>query len=495
MEKDITKPKKNRKVLKFIKRKWYLCGFLIIISLPLIQMNLNIFDTATINEKREKAQKPAFNKEEGISTYLQNYETYFNDNFGFRENFIKLANTIDVKVFNTSSSSNVILGKNDYLYSAEESNDYNKTNTLSDKDINTILNKLSYFQEKLSAIGIDFIFTIAPNKSTIYPEFMPYKSLNKNAESNLDKINSLIDNYSINYINYKKLMLDNKENYDLYYKRDTHWNLVASTLASNELLNYFSTKYNTDFGSVSPINIREEVKQGDLDDLLGVKTDTLETICDVNTLKTNEKLPKTLVYMDSFYNDVLPSINDFFIQRIDMHNLNSPVHSNFPVYSPNSKIVVFEIVERYLPKLLEYDFSIFDDYMEELNIPLEETTIDLNSGTFKDVATLTDTSPFIISSLSEDASITWDVNLETLDYIYLNLNKLDEYKAVTFYWTKENDEFSEENAIGVLLKPKKTKYQITIDKNNTDISKIKLQFDKKDNMDLDINSISLYTKE
>ena len=145
MKKDIIKPKKNIKIINFIKRKWYLCGFLIIIYLPLIQMNLNIFNTSTINEKREKAQKPVFNKDEDISIYLQNYETYFNDNFGFRENFIKLANTIDVKVFNISSNSNVILGKNNYLYSSEETNDYNKINTLTNEQINTILNKLSYY--------------------------------------------------------------------------------------------------------------------------------------------------------------------------------------------------------------------------------------------------------------------------------------------------------------------------------------------------------------
>ena len=63
MKKDIIKPKKNIKIINFIKRKWYLCGFLIIIYLPLIQMNLNIFNTSTINEKREKAQKPVFNKD------------------------------------------------------------------------------------------------------------------------------------------------------------------------------------------------------------------------------------------------------------------------------------------------------------------------------------------------------------------------------------------------------------------------------------------------
>ena len=35
--------------------------------------------------------------------------------------------------------------------------------------INTILNKLSYFQKMLAERGIDFVFTVAPNKSTIYP--------------------------------------------------------------------------------------------------------------------------------------------------------------------------------------------------------------------------------------------------------------------------------------------------------------------------------------
>lgn len=495
MKKNITKPKKNKKILKCIKRKWYLSSFLIIISLPLIQMNLNIFDTATINEKREKAQKPVFNKEEGISTYLQNYETYFNDNFGFRENFIKLANTVDVKIFNTSSNSNVILGKNDYLYSGEEVNDYNKTNTLSDENIEIILNKLSYFQEKLAERGIDFVFTVAPNKSTIYPEFMPYESLNKNGISNLDKIENLIEDYSINYIDYKNLMLKNKDTLDLYYKRDTHWNKVAATLASNEILKYFSTKYNTDFGSIIPTNIREEHITGDLDDLLGITTSTLETTCDTEVNITNNVLPKTLIYMDSFFYDVSPSINDFFIQKLDMHNLNAPVHSNFPLYSPNSKIVVFEIVERYIPQLLEYDFSMFDDYMEDIECNIKETKLDFNSAIFNNIAQFSTEAPFILSSLSNDSSITFNSYIESLDYIYLDLNNLDKYKTISFYWAKENEEFTDENSISLLLRPGKTKYQIVIDKNNTDISKVKLQFDNKDNMDLNINSISLYTKE
>lgn len=494
MKKDIIKPKKNIKIINFIKRKWYLCGFLIIIYLPLIQMNLNIFNISTINEKREKAQKPVFNKDEDISIYLQNYETYFNDNFGFRENFIKLANTIDVKVFNISSNSNVILGKNNYLYSSEETNDYNKINTLTDEQINTILNKLSYFQKMLAERGIDFVFTVAPNKSTIYPEFMPYESLNENGQNNLDKINNSINNYSINYINYKNLMINNKKNYELYYKRDTHWNTVASTLASNELLNYFSTKYNSNFGSVSPINIRKDYRQGDLDDLLGIKTDILETTCDINTIETDNKLPKTLVYMDSFYNDVLPCVNNFFIQRIDMHNLNSPVHSNFSMYSPNSKIVIFEIVERYIPELLNYDFSVFDDYMDDFESNLSKNTLDLNSGVFKNVAKFTDISPFRFSSLSEDSYITWNTNIKTLDYIYLDLNNLDEYKIITLYWAKENEDFTDESSIDVLLKPGKCKYQIPVVNNNTNIDKIRLAFNNKPNVDLNINSIDLYTK-
>ena len=177
-----------------------------------------------------------------------------------------------------------------------------------------------------------------------------------------------------------------------------------------------------------------------------------------------------------------------------MHNLNSPVHSNFSMYSPNSKIVIFEIVERYIPELLNYDFSVFDDYMDDFESNLSKNTLDLNSGVFNNVAKFTDISPFRFSSLSEDSYITWNTNIKTLDYIYLDLNNLDEYKIITLYWAKENEDFTDESSIDILLKPGKCKYQIPVVNNNTNIDKIRLAFNNKPNVDLNINSIDLYTK-
>ena len=486
----------KRNFIKTLKNKCYIILFLLIIFLPLFQSYSKIFNDKLLNEKRSESELPTYNKDESLSTFFSKYEDYFNNTFGFRDYFIRLSNYIDINIFNKSPNDSVILGKNDYLYSSEELDDYNKENLLSDDKIDYIAQGLLALQNGFNAKGIDFVFAIAPNKSTIYPEYMPEESTNPNGISNLDKLQASLKNYGVKFIDYKGLMLANKSNYDLYYKRDTHWNTIASALAAKELINNI-TNSNIDF-SIEPINIREEFRQGDLDDLLGIKTPILETSCDVNISSPINKLPKTLAYHDSFYNEVLPLLDDFFIQRLDMHNFNAPLHSNIKDYGENAKIVVFEVVERYLYKLLDYEFSVFDDddtivkdYLH-YTLPLDINN-ENNSINSTNIAQYSYDNYYSYSFLSEDSSITWNVDNITTDYVLLEFNNVSKHVSVSLTYADTDGNFDEKQIANFMLQPEKTKYLIKI-KEPIEISKLRLSVINKTNVNLNLKNIQIISK-
>ncbi len=487
----------KRSFIEGLKTKVYIILFLTIIALPLFQSYTSIFNDNLLNEKRSTPTKPVYKKDEPISKYLSEYENYFNDTFGFRDYFIRLANYVDVNIFDKSPNTSVLLGKNDYLYSSEELNDYNKIATLTPEEIDTIVKNLFYLQTALNERGIQFIFAIAPNKSTIYPEYMLEPSINPNGTSTLDNFQKALKQYGVNYIDYKSLMLDNKDKYELYYKRDTHWNTIASALAAKELMNILSEDYNINDYSINISNFREEFRQGDLDDLLGLKSPVLEETCDVDITLPTIKFPKTLAYHDSFYNEVLPLLDGFFIQRMDMHNFNAPMHSNLKEFDENAKVVVFEVVERFLYKLKDYelglfddDFSILEDYLS-YELPLDITDDNIE---FKDVVQYSYNDYYSYSFLTKESSITWDVPNKKFDYLLLEFENVPKHLSLAISYADSNGEFKEKQRASFMLQPDKTKYLIKI-KNPIDINKLKLTVNNKTNVDINIKDIKIMSSK
>lgn len=486
----------NKKFINILKNKCYIILFLLIIFLPLFQSYTKIFNDNLLNEKRSQPALPSYNKNESLSTFFSKYESYFNDTFGFRDYFIRLSNYIDINLFNKSPNDSVILGKDNYLYSSEELDDYNKENLLTDDKIDYIAQGLLTLQNGFKSKGIDFVFAIAPNKSTIYPEYMLEESNNPNEISNLDKLQETLKKYGVKFIDYKSLMLENKSKYDLYYKRDTHWNTIASALAAKELIDTINT--NDLNYSIEINNIKEEFRQGDLDDLLGIKTPILETSCDVNITSPTDKLPKTLAYHDSFYNEVLPILDDFFIQRLDMHNFNAPLHSNIKDYGENAKIVVFEVVERYLYKLLDYEFSVFDDDYTSVKDYIHYTLpIDINNEDNKiestNIAQYSYDDYNSYSFLCEDSNITWNIDNITTDYVLLEFNNVSKHVSVSLTYADTNGIFGEKQIANFMLQPDKTKYLIKI-KEPIEISKLRLSLINKTNVNLNLKNIQIISK-
>ena len=475
----------------------YVILFFTVLLLPLVQMKFKLFNLKGIDEKRNKTPMPTLSSSGTLANYFKDFDSYFKDNFGFREQFIKFNNTLDYKLFNKSNNSNVVIGKNDYLYISEEVDDYNKTNVLSDEQINIIAEKLISFQNDLEERGVKFLFTVAPNKSTIYPEYMPYESSNPDKEGNYDKLMKAINEKKVNNLNLKSLLMDKKKDYDLYYKRDTHWNRISSAFVADSVINYFAPYYGLE-AKITPTNIRPGSYPGDLDGLLGIESSIPEYICDIDFQRNDVKLPKMISYYDSFSYEVLPLLNDYSIQRVDLHNLNSPVYFTYPFFENNTKIVFFEIVERYIPKLVEYEFDVFDNDTKSVEKDHKQIDVDMSNKNIhlNEMAhDKNEDGSNYFASTGNDGYMVLDIEKQDLDFLYIELSKISAYTKVQFYWAEEGSDFNDKDTFKMEFNPIKKKYLIDLsDKNLKNINKIRIDIDTEPNKELNIKDIKTYSK-
>src|SRR5438034_11622563 len=89
--------------------------FFVIIWVPLLEIYLPLAQSMSSTEKRKLTGMPMFHLSH-FYTFLTEYEKYFNDNFGFRNNLIAMNNSLLVKAFHHSPITAVIIGKNGWLF-------------------------------------------------------------------------------------------------------------------------------------------------------------------------------------------------------------------------------------------------------------------------------------------------------------------------------------------------------------------------------------------
>lgn len=147
-------------------------------------------------------------------------------------------------------STQVIAGDNDwFFYNSSPNNDgdtmsnYEGTDLFTDKQLDLINSKLQIIKNRLSDRGAEFIFVIAPNKSKIYYESMD-KKYSYSDYSGADQLTDYLKNNGINSLYLKEELLKNKDRLPLYYKKDSHWNLVGGHLGAKVILNSLGYELN-----------------------------------------------------------------------------------------------------------------------------------------------------------------------------------------------------------------------------------------------------------
>lgn len=385
-----------------MKKKSLLFVVLCLVLCLIPSVGMLFFPTTESTENKAMTEAPRLIDDGKLNkTFFQDCGDYFNDHIALRNQMIFVDAKIQTKLFSESNVSGVIYGKNDWLYYSSTLDDYLGRNRMSERELYNLSHNISIIQEYLEERKIDFVFTIPPNKNTLYDENMPYHSTDRvNAEHNAKRLEKHLAEQNINYLNLFELFENQDET--LYLLRDSHWNMKGACLAYNNIMNYLEIKH-TDYAETAPII--EKNTDGDLNKMLysfyGEKEDNYSYNLPMNysykndvkgvedgwIITENEKGKGTLLmFRDSFADTLIPFISNEFETAYYSKGLPNALERFIEDDKPDC--VVMEKVERNITDYLNTPPIITPGFTELPNnitiadtdstVTLEECMFDAN---------------------------------------------------------------------------------------------------------------------
>lgn len=132
----------------------------------------------------------------------------------------------------------IYIGKNDFMFYGAAIDDYKGQTILGDLRLKKIAEMMSDRDSWAKQNGIKLYLVIAPNKTSVYPEYVPEK-VTPAQKTNADTVvEYLAQNSSVEVIDLRAPLIAAKAEYGdtLFYKYDTHWNNNGGFVAYQEIM-------------------------------------------------------------------------------------------------------------------------------------------------------------------------------------------------------------------------------------------------------------------
>jgi len=244
----------------------FIAFFLVVCLLPGL---LLLFGYEAENrENRPLARMPALVGRNGLNLkFPQEFDAYFEDHFGLREEMVTAFHGFTMATTADTFNDKTIVGKNGMLFYQETLADYLKTEPLCYVDLLRIGSSLRLQKEYLEHQGINFAFSIAPNKNTIYPEYMPDRYRPIAEQSNREGLYEVLGEMGIRTIDFAGNLLSRKDEGQLYHDQDTHWNQRGALIGYRAIMELVAEgqSYET-YADITPETIYDD--GGDLHNFL-----------------------------------------------------------------------------------------------------------------------------------------------------------------------------------------------------------------------------------
>ncbi|WP_131782191.1 alginate O-acetyltransferase AlgX-related protein [Legionella gresilensis] len=343
---------------------------------------------ATLN--REPNYFPGINVKRLGKTNFKRIEKWFADQALLITPFSKLWSQLNYFLAVSSKPESTIIGKNGWLFLGNGSNatleQYIGKKPPTNQEIANTLNEIKKLQAIAQQNNIPFLVTIAPDKHTIYPEYLPNYIKKSSLPSRYDLIIKKLKANYIHFIDLRKIEMHAKSTLgkkygDIYLRCDSHWNYLGAYAAYQAIADYVNklginiNKKNYDF--IPMVN-----KYGDLANFLQInKCESNSPLPDTSNLtqdlwvKNEQGLQKlepgaspgngllqpsevinnatenkltSLVIGDSFLESLVFFLHNDFHNTIRVHVLNRNVKLAELVKNHQPNIIILELVERSL---------------------------------------------------------------------------------------------------------------------------------------------------
>ena len=366
-------------------------------------------------EKRKFAQRPSFPKSiDAVKLFPNAFETYFQDQFGLRDEIIKLHNQIKFRMGDTSSKE-VIIGEKGWLFLRGEKylspvRDYRNMDQFTPDELSRFAMFLTKKYVRLKQNGVQYLIFVSPNKHTIYSEMLPSFITKVNKESALTQlIHYLQQNTEVPIVDLRPILTKNKDNgfSVLYDKYDTHWNFYGANFVQFEIAKKINKLLP---GKIAPYLYKPDEfemtasSSADLANFIGlmgeltadhkvpslIKQFCNETIIGVigtnpHTIVCEKSALRAVVFRDSFFNYLQHYFTRYFKYAKYIWAKASIDDIEHLLADEKPDIVIEEFVERNLPFKTKFSTQYGNVFKKQIFNTSDEILYDLNSDDLKNI--------------------------------------------------------------------------------------------------------------
>lgn len=274
--------------------------------------------------------------------FFTGYQEYFDDCFPYRNTFIDSFGKFKYELLKiTNVTDRVMIGKNGWLFLNEPEYIKPISTPFTKEELRRFNYNLVVTTKWFEKHNIKYYLTIPPVKPRIYNETLPEFLKIKLSFSKINQIRDyLTEMSSINFIDYQKELLEEKNNREIYYKTDTHWNEYGAFVGYSKIVNTISK----DFPEIIPFKLNqfnEKKLKYNSSDLLGM-------------LGYKANYSTTLYYLE-LNDSIVPILTDSITMS---STANEYEKWKMPNCTNNLKIVIVrDSYSQHLKKFLSLNFS------------------------------------------------------------------------------------------------------------------------------------------
>jgi hypothetical protein len=455
-------------------------------------------------EKRKLKPFPEMNWDRKIlATFPLQFESFFNDHFGFRDNFAQLYYILSWRL-KSSPYPNVFIGQDDWLFyvNPDDGNsleDYRRNDPLTASELKQWRTVLEAKNAWLNQQGIHYLFVVSPDKQSIYGEYFPARIRQVGEQTRLDQFMEYMSDSEVPILDLRSALLDAKSDGLVYYKTNTHWNDFGAAVAQNAIMQQIAKCYPTVYLSEYSIeDFSLAPHTGDIANMLNLTSQIREMAphliekpqrCDKTILEEQieypdrstfftdcfDKGPHILFFRDSFFESIEPFISPHLSKSLyvwiypDFNQLEQ-----FLEYLP-ADMVIEERVERLLtiipdlPSSQSKDYHAFFENCYQKGSTVYKLSNHNELTGFYQLTDKSDEQQYKLLSLGTDPQFELPEfkREDTLQYIMkveLKVSKSTTWQV--FYSTSEQLQYNEKNSISGLLMPGENTFYVLLDDDN-----------------------------
>ncbi len=295
----------------------------------------------------------------GLNTdVLPDLADYVDARFWLRQECVTGWAKLNAGLLRSSAADDVLLGSDGWLYYAPTLADYTGSDPMSDRELWCAARTLYLLNENVRSRGGSFLFTVAPNKNSLYDGNMPSVTRLR-VSSNSERLCAMLGAMDVPFADLFAAFRERPET--LYFKTDSHWNGAGAALAADVMLEALGRESAAFAGPFSETEHRGDLyemlypagreTEPDVTPAAGFSFTASTSNADSITITTacGGGSGSLMMYRDSFGRNLYPYLAEAFAEaRFSRKNDYDPTAME------DGGTMIVELVERNLRYLNEY---------------------------------------------------------------------------------------------------------------------------------------------